>query len=364
MKSPANSSFLPRPATDSAAIPVQTPLKVLLIVLAVIGSGPSAAAELPSVTVQRTPVAQERSFDGTIEAERQSTVSAQVAARIEELPFDVDDYVERGEIIVRFRNQPAAAELKQAEAGAQEARARLEEARANHGRIQQLFQQNRVSKADMDRATADLRSAEARVEAAAGALLAASERYENTLVRAPFSGIVVTRHVELGEMATVGSPLMTGLSLEHLRVVVDVPQSDIAALRRDAEVWVDLPDGSSLKAQEVRVFPYAESSTHTFRARLKLAEGQHGVYPGMWVKVRLQTGEEQALLLPTPAVVQRSELTAVYVLADDGVPQLRQVRLGRTLPDGSVTILAGLDEGERVVTDPDAARRALLAGKP
>ncbi len=324
----------------------------------------SGAAELPSVTVQRTSVAMERSFDGTVEAERQSTVSAQVTARIEELPFDVDDYVERGEIIVRFRNQPAAAELRQAEAGAQEARARVEEARANHGRIQQLFQQDRVSKADMDRATADLQSAEARVEAAAGALLAASERYENTLVRAPFSGIVVTRHVELGEMATVGSPLMTGLSLEHLRVVVDVPQSDIGALREDAEVWVDLPDGSSLKAQEVRVFPYAESSTHTFRARLRLAEGQHGVYPGMWVKVRFQSGEEQVLMLPSAAVVQRSELTAVYVLADDGAPRLRQVRLGRTLPEGSVTILAGLDEGERVVTDAEAARRALLAGSP
>jgi len=322
-----------------------------------------AAGELPTATALRATVKQERSYDGIVEAERRSTVSAQVSARIEDVPFDVDDYVERGDIIVQFRDRPVAAELKQAEAAEQEARARLAEARANHGRIQQLFQQDRVSKADMDRITADLRSAEARVKAAEGALIAARESFENTVVRAPFSGIVVERHVEIGEMATVGAPLMTGLSLEHLRVAVDVPQSDIGALRADGEAWIDLPNGASLPAESIRVFPYADPSTHTFRARLRLAEGQHGIYPGMWVKVRFLTGEEEALLVPRSAVVQRSELTAVYVLGEDGVPRLRQVRLGREQSEGRVAILAGLDDGEVVVTDPGAARGWLTAGE-
>jgi RND family efflux transporter MFP subunit len=318
------------------------------------------AEDLPTATAQASIVAQERSFDGIVEAVWKSTVSAQVSARIEELPFDVDDFVERGDIIVRFRNQAAVADLKQAEAASQEAEARLRESRANHGRIEQLFAQKRVSKADMDRATADLQSTQARVEAAEGALIAAREQYENTIVRAPFSGIVEARHVELGEMATVGTPLMTGLSLEHLRVVVDVPQSDIAALRGDGEARVDLPNGTSMETRELRIFPYADPATHTFRVRLRLAEGQHGVYPGMWVKVRFRTGEEEALLVPEEAVVQRSELTAVYVIGGDGAPRLRQVRLGRQLPDGMRVIRAGLEAGETVVTDPDRARLTLL----
>ena len=327
----------------------------LLAPLATLG-----ANELPTVDVARETVARERAFDGIVEAERRSTVSAQVSARIEELPFDVDDTVERGDIIVRFRDQAAVADLKQAEAAAREARARSEEARSNHSRIQALFEQKRVSGADMDRANADLQSSRARVEAADGALLAARERYENTLVRAPFSGIVVERHAELGEMATVGTPLMTGLSLEHLRVVVDVPQSDVNALRGGGDAWVDLPDGGSLPAEHIRIFPYADPATHTFRVRMRLAEGQHGIYPGMWVKVRFHTGEDQVLPVPAAAVITRSELTAVYVMGDDGAPRLRQVRLGRELPDGRVAVLAGLDPGERVVTDGDAARRALL----
>ena len=322
------------------------------------------ASELPSVATEWTTVTRERSFDGAVEAQFRSTVSSQVAARIEELPFDVDDTVERGDIIVRFRNLQASADLQQAEAAIKEARARLAEARSSYDRIKQLFGQNRVSKADMDRSTADLQSAEARVGSAEGALIGAREQFENTLVRAPFSGIVVERHAELGEMATVGMPLMTGLSLEHLRVAVDVPQSDIGALRRDTVAWVDLPDGESLAVGEIRIFPYADPSTHTFRVRLKLAEGQHGLYPGIWVKVRFNTGEEQALVVPDSALVQRSELTAVYVLDEAGIPRLRQIRQGRTLPDGKVIVLAGLEAGEAVVTDPEAARLAPLAGRP
>lgn len=354
------------PDTKSTLESKPNPVVLVLFALAVampFSSHDLPAADLPAVVADWMTVSQERSYDGVVEAERRSTVSSQVAARIEELPFDVDDFVERGDIIVRFRNLPAAADLRQAEAAEQEARARLEEARSNHGRIGQLFDKQRVSKADMDSSTANLQSAEARVAAAEGAVSGAREQYENTVVRAPYSGIVVERHVELGEMATVGMPLMTGLSLEHLRVVVDVPQSDIGSLRKDSTAWIDLPDGNSLPAGETRIFPYADASSHTFRVRLKLAEGQHNIYPGMWVKVRFQTGEETALLIPASAMVQRSELVAVYVLDDAGVPALRQIRPGRSFPDGQVEVLAGLEAGEFVVTDSEAARLARLSDR-
>jgi multidrug efflux pump subunit AcrA (membrane-fusion protein) len=81
------------------------------------------------------------------------------------------------------------------------------------------------------------------------------------------------------------------------------------------------------------------------------------------VKVRFHVGEQAALLVPQSAVVQRSELTALYVVAEDGTPRLRQVRLGSPQADGRVAILAGLDAGETVVTDPEAARLALAVGR-
>ena len=82
-------------------------LRVALAVMTIVAAGalatPAAPAdELPSMVVEWSTVTRERSFDGIVEAERRSTVSSQVAARIEELPFDVDDFVERGDIIVRI----------------------------------------------------------------------------------------------------------------------------------------------------------------------------------------------------------------------------------------------------------------------
>ena len=156
------------------------------------------------------------------------------------------------------------------------------------------------------------------------------------------------------------TPIVYGLSVVLL-IMPFLP--GIGATIAGARAWIDLPGGTTLTAEEIRVFPYADPSTHTFKSRLRLAEGQHGIYPGMWVKVRFNTGAQQALLVPAAAIVQRSELTAVYVLAEDGVPRLRQVRLGRRQADGRVAILAGLDAGEAVVTDPEAARMALDAGR-
>ncbi len=129
------------------------------------------------------------------------------------------------------------------------------------------------------------------------------------------------RHVEVGEMATVGMPLMTGLSLEHLRVAVDVPQSDIAALRvRRRGLGRPARWRQPCRRTQSASFPMRIHRPTPSGSACGLAEGQHGIYPGMWVKVRFHVGERAALLVPQSAVVQRSELTALYVLGDDGVP--------------------------------------------
>ena len=162
------------------------------------------------------------------------------------------------------------------------------------------------------------------------------------------------------EFMTVEHLLLALLDNNDAIRVLKACGADIGALRGGGEAWVELPDGDSLPAEQIRIFPYADPATHTFRVRMRLAAGQHGIYPGMWVKVSFHTGEDQVLPVPATAVITRSELTAVYVMGTDGAPRLRQVRLGRELPDGRVAVLAGLDPGERVVTDGDAARRALL----
>ncbi|MDZ7786679.1 MAG: efflux RND transporter periplasmic adaptor subunit [Halofilum sp. (in: g-proteobacteria)] len=334
-------------------------MRIIAAVLPMLLAAAVAAAELPTAPARLAPVTDEQLLDGVVEAVNRSTVSAQTTGRVVALPFDVDDYVEQGEVIVRLRDNEQQARLERARANLEEARARLAQARAEYERIREVFEQDLVSRSEMDRARAEYESARARVEAARAALEEARQQLEHTVVRAPYAGIVVERHIELGETASVGQPLMTGLSLEHLRVLVQVPQQHITALREHQAARVLLPGGASIEAQSLRIFPYADEATHTFRVRVTLPEGRHGIYPGMLVKTAFVRGQTERLLVPGSAVVHRSEVTAVYVRGDDGRLEFRQVRVGTPLADGRVPVLAGLDAGETVVTDPVAAAVAL-----
>jgi RND family efflux transporter MFP subunit len=284
-------------------------------------------------------VAREQVVDALIEAVYQSTVSAQTSGRITEVLVDVDDYVTKGDVIVRFRDKEQRAALKAAEA-------RAEEARSNFNRIKDLIERKLVSKAEFDKAEAALKSANAALEQA-------QEQLEHTVVRAPYSGIVVKRHVEPGESANPGQPLMTGLSLESLRAIAEVPQTHIDSVRKLARARVILPtqENLSVEGTKLTISPYADPVSHTFNVRVDLPEGQHGVYPGMFAKVAFVTGEQERLLIPTEAVVHRSEVTGVYVIEAERI-HFRQIRVGRDLVDGQREVLAGLDAGEKVALDP------------
>jgi len=314
-------------------------------------------AELASVTVHKQMSAQERLFDGVIEAVHQSTVSAQLVGRITEINYDVDDFVPKDAVILRFRDTEQRARFEQAKAGLQEAKARLKEADDELVRVKDVYAKKLVAKADLDKAVAGQKAAKARVEAADAKLAEAQEQLAHTEVRAPFAGIVTERHVEPGETVGIGQPLMTGFSYEHLRAIVQIPQAFVGAVRDNGTASVELAGGKRVAANSVRVFPVADEHGHAFQVRVGLPTGDYGIYPGMFVKVAFVVGQAERLLVPVSAVVYRSELSGLYVI-DNGKVKLRQVRVGRQVGD-QLEILAGLDDGEQVALDPIAAGIAL-----
>jgi RND family efflux transporter MFP subunit len=318
------------------------------------------ADELTSVTVTPEPVAEQRLFDGVVEAVNEATIAAQVSDRITVINFDVNDYVPQGAIVVQFRDKQARAQLDQARAALREARARLDEAEKEYVRIANIYEKKLVAKAALDRAVAARNAAKARLAQAQAGVASAEETLENTRVRAPYSGIVTKRHVELGETPRVGAPIMTGLSLDRLRVTTVVPQSLVPVLQGECcPASVRNPAGEIIKVEKLTVFPKADPVSHGFPVRLELAAGQHGLYPGMYVKVAVTTGEQPRLLVPAQAVVQRSEVVGLYVINADGSVSFRHIRTGRTHTDGRVEVHAGLQAGERVALDPVQAGIAL-----
>ncbi len=312
------------------------------------------AAELAVVSAALHSSKQERVFDAVIEAVHQSTVSAQLVGRVVEINYDVDDFVPKDSVILRFRDSEQRARLQQAEAALQEARARLKEANDEFARAKDIYAKKLVAKAELDKAEAGQKAARARLEAAEAKLAEAKEQFDHTVIKAPFAGIVTARHVELGETVGVGQPLMTGFSFEHLRATTQIPQAFVNAVREHGQARVILKDELSIEAQSLRVFPFADERSHSFNVRVNLPQGDYGVYPGMFAKVAFVTGEVERLMVPAMAVVSRSELTGVYVVAEDGRISLRQIRVGRRIGE-QVEVLAGLEAGEQVATDPIAA---------
>jgi len=291
----------------------------------------------------------ERIFDGTVEAVHQATVSAQTAGRIAEVNYDVDDFVEAGAVIIRFTDVEQSTALRQAEAQLAEARARRTEAEEAYRRTQNLVERKLGSQKDLDSALASRDSAIARVKSAESAVEAARQQLDYTVVKAPYPGIVTERFVEVGESVTPGQPLMSGLSLDRLRVVTDLPQSVAGDVRKNSQAALITAEGR-VEASQITLFPIADPVTNTFRVRLDLPDGQFGLYPGMFVKAAFRIGEAERLLIPSKAVLHRSEVTAVYVVGPDGV-RLRQIRTGQAFGD-RIEVLAGLAAGEAVAVDP------------
>ncbi|WP_150912038.1 efflux RND transporter periplasmic adaptor subunit [Marinobacter halotolerans] len=310
----------------------------------------------------KTAVAERSSFpetvhlDGVIEAVQKSTVSAQTSGTVQKLPFDVDDSVAAGDLIVQLEDSEQQSRLNQAQAGLEEAEAALTDASQRFARIEEVHARGLVARQEFDQARNNLAAARARVERARAAVAEAEKQLSYTRVVAPYDGILTERHVELGESVSPGQPLLSGLSLEQLRIVVDLPQKYAELARKERQAQVTLTDGRVLETGEMTFYPYADPATHTFRLRMQLDEPNGSLFPGMLVKVGVPVASREALWVPASSLIHRSELRAVYVMDSNDRPRLRQVRAG--IRDGDrLEILAGLGEGEKVVTNP-----SLLAG--
>lgn len=319
-----------------------------------LGSPLVLANDLETVTVELTDVPRIFRLDGVAEAVNSGTVSAQTSGRVTEVNFDVDDFVEAGSLLVKLENRSQKAAVTQAEANLKAARSKNSDALKEYNRIKGVYAKKLVSKAEMDRATAGLQQARAGAEAASAALERAQQELDYTEVKAPYNGIVTERLIEVGETAQPGKPLMSGLSLDTMRVSVDVPQNLVDSIRTERKAQAKIGN-QWVSASDVTVFPVADPRSDTFKVRLRLPEGLDGVFPGMYVKVGFVAGSQKTVTVPLSSVVFRSEVVGVYVVGEDGHVFFRHIRVGSPAGPDRVAVLSGLKEGEHVAVDPVAA---------
>ena len=320
------------------------------------------AEPLATAPVQMREVEQTYSIDGVVEATHQSTVSAQISGRVKGLFFDVGDHVNKGQVLLRIDEREANQALAGSKAQLSQAEASLQNARLTYERSKQLFEQKFISQAALDKAKSDFDVAQAQAAASEAGAQQSALTQSYTSVIAPYAGVVSARMVEMGEMVTVGKPLMTGFDPSQLRVIANVPQDKLKDIGSRPIVTIEVPSLSRwIKAASVTVQPSADVRTHSTQVRVELPANQANVYPGMFVRTHFVVGKASKLLIPVSAVLRRSEVVAVYVVDEKDMPHLRQVRLGDANEQNEIEVLAGLNVGERVARD--AVKAGMVASE-
>lgn len=318
---------------------------------------------LKTVAVQRVTGQSAYLADATIEAVRAARLASQVPGRIVELLTKAGDHVQGGQILVRLDQSAASQQVTGSRAQLAQAQAMLAAAKGDQERAQHLYKKAYLSKAALDHAEAQYKAVEAQARALSAQASGTAVQAAYYTVRAPYAGWVSQVNVSLGDMASPGAPLLAMYDPAALRLSVQVPESVASKLDLSKPAMIDLPNEAAGARQQAgvrtTVLPVVDAATHSATVRIDMPPQSPQVTPGQFAKVSLplKAAPTGQLMVPSTSVVERGELTAVYVVTDKGEARLRQVRMGRS--SGVQTeVLSGLQPGEKVAVDPVAAAQA------
>jgi membrane fusion protein, multidrug efflux system len=336
-------------------------LAVTTVVLAALGFvkfkqiqtavGQAAAFQPPPEAVTTLVAKQEQwpdalSVIGTMAAVQGVTVSADLPGTVDRITFDSGRAVREGDVLVQLDTRQERAQLTAAEA-------QRDLARVNFDRMQGLLNESVISRAEFDRATADQRQTEARV----GEIRAVIER---KTIRAPFSGILGIRQVNLGQYMAGGDAIVPLQSLHPIYVNFGVPQQDASKVRIGRQVRVtsdDLASGTFV-GRVTAVDSVVDATTRNIQVQGTLANPDGKLRPGMFVQTELNLGSSRSVVaLPASAISYAPYGDSVFVVTDLKTPDgetyrgVRQqfVKLGGTRGD-QVGVVTGVNPGDEVVT--------------
>jgi len=309
---------------------------------------------LKSIHVENLELPRVYLLDGVAEATNRTTISAQTSGQVARILFDVDNLVNRGDVIIELKDSQQKAALVQAKAGLKAAEAQRRATQNEYSRIKGVYDKKAVAKSKLDQAVANRNKARANYDAAVAAVNQAEEQLGYTRIKAPYTGIVTERLIEVGEIAQPGQRVMSGISMDKMRINVKVPQNLVQTIRVFQKASVELGE-QWIEAEKLTIYPVADQTTNTFKVRLDLPKGTTDIFPGMWVKTAFVTGTHESLVIPLQSVVYRSEVVGVYVINGEGNVRLRHIRPGQKVNDDKIVVLSGLEAGELVALDPVAA---------
>ncbi len=281
---------------------------------------------------------------GTVRPRTETRVEAQVAGRVLKVSVRPGEEVKAGQLLVVLENQEYRARLAQAREGLSAARAALDLAEREYGRLNRLLKTGAAPKRDVDRAKESLQQAQSSHGRALKQVEEAEISLSYTRVKAPERGQVVKRFIEPGDLALPGRPLLILQTSGALRLEALVREGLIQKVRMGQEMDVEIPAlGHGIKGKVEEIVPTADPATRTFLVKVILPDTE-GLYSGMFGRLLIPVGQEKVVLAPEKAIRRVGQLEMVLIRQKDGWRQV-YVTTGRR-HQGMVEILSGLNGGE------------------
>jgi HlyD family secretion protein len=319
---------------------------------------------------------------GYVVARREATVSSKVTGKVLEVLVEEGMRVEEGQVLARLDDtnvkasfRLAEAELAAAKAQLAETRARLDEADKQLRRVGALAGEKVASASDLDHAEAEVKSWQARldlqqtqVEVSARQVALWQQQMDDTVIRAPFAGIAVSKNAQPGEMISPvsagGGFTRTGIGtivdMNSLEIEVDVNESNLNHVQRGqpVEARLDAYPDWRIPAKVLTVIPTADRQKSTVKVRIQFDQLDPRMLPQMGVKVAFQgtagaAAGSHAVVIPKTAVRQEGGRDVVFVVRNDRVER-RAVTLG-SVQGPEIAVVAGVSAGERIVVEPAPA---------
>lgn len=322
-------------------------------------------AEVKMTTaVMQTPTESEALLTGNgyVVAQRKASIASKAMGRLVFLKVVEGDKVRKNEVIARLEDTDIIAQIQQAESNLKLSETDLKEAENNFRRAKQLFERNALTETELDAAETRLKRVVAGIDYAKTQITRLKVDLENTLIRAPFDGTVLTKNAEVGEVvsplsggANSRAAVVTIADMNSLQVEADVSESNIdkITLNMECQVYLDAYPDKGYAGFVAKIVPTADRSKATVLVKIGFKDYDSKVLPEMRARVSFlaepvkNTDQKPFLAIPVTSIVKRDNKKYVYKVKDDKIVEV-PVTTGKEYGT-TVEITSGLAEGDKIL---------------
>ena len=312
------------------------------------------APEVEVIRLAEAPATRVLAINGKVRAALSIDVQAPVGGTLRALRFDVGDRVLAGTVLARIDDAPEAAAIAQARAAIAAQEATLAQARRELARYEALGEF--AARREVEERSLAVAEGARELQRRQAAAVEASEQRDRRIILAPFSGVILERPVDPGQVVGADTVIYRLADLDRPEVSAEVDELYAAEVKPGARAVVSLPGTPRpLPATVLHIAPLVDPATGAREVRLQLLEVPDEAPEGLTVTVNLIVDERQAALsIPRSAILQSGEAAHVRVVGDDGIVRDRRLRI-IDWPAETVIVEQGLRPGERILAAPDAA---------